>query len=73
MLRSIILQLRNQLTTKPIAIAVAKLLKMVLMKATINIVRKNALNAAKTTGIIVSDARTVKYVEYGNTVRAMIV
>ena len=73
MRKSITLLSRNQLTTKPIAIAVAKLLKMVLMKATINIVRKNALNAAKTTGIIVSEAMTVKYVEYGNTTRAAIV
>ena len=61
------------MTTKPIAIAVAKLLKMVLMKATINIVRKNALNTAKTTGTIVSEARNVKYAKYGHIARAEIV
>jgi hypothetical protein len=46
---------------------------MDLMKATINIVRKNALNIVKTIGIIVSEGRTARYVTYGITTRDVIV
>jgi hypothetical protein len=46
---------------------------MDLMKATINIVRKNALNIVKTIGTIVIEGRNVKYAKYGHTTHAAIV